>query len=105
MTQNTMYDVADMCQLLHMKPAGIYALVYRRAVPFCRLSGRKLLFPTTAVHEWLDSHTTPPTSRENRAAAQGNKKNQKKTKKNGGCSYIDGLNTEAKREENTNENT
>lgn len=48
--------VPEVAELLRLSPAAIYALTYRRQIPFIRI-GRRLRFDPETISDWLDRQT------------------------------------------------
>jgi excisionase family DNA binding protein len=51
-------------RLLRMKPSSLRWLVFKRRIPFTRLSDRRVRFDFRDIEQWLHSKTITPTDRE-----------------------------------------
>lgn len=58
MAQETM-TVREAAQYLKLKTSTIYKLTAARMIPFCRPTGKKIMFRKKDLDEWLDTKTVP----------------------------------------------
>jgi len=54
-----LYDVRETAKLLRTSPKAIYSMVDRRQLPGVTRIGRRLLFRTDVLLDWLRQKSTP----------------------------------------------
>jgi len=60
MQEDKLLTLRELCDLLHLRPASIYALVYHKRIPVVKLSSRCLRFRLSDIQAWIAAKTVQP---------------------------------------------
>jgi excisionase family DNA binding protein len=60
MQEDKLLTLKELCQLLNLKPASIYSLVYHQKIPVVKLSSRCLRFRLSDIQSWISAKTVQP---------------------------------------------
>jgi len=60
MEEDKLLTLKELCQMLHMRPASVYALVHYKRIPVVKLSSRCLRFRLGDIQSWIQSKTVQP---------------------------------------------
>jgi len=60
MEEHKLLTLKELCNLLHLKPGSVYALVHYKRIPFIKLSDKCLRFRLSDIESWLSSKTVQP---------------------------------------------
>jgi len=60
MQEDKLLTLQELCNLLHLKPATIYSLIYHKKIPVVKLSSRCLRFRLSDIQAWIAAKTVQP---------------------------------------------
>jgi len=58
--QDKLLTLRELCDLLNLRPATIYSLIYHKKIPVVKLSSRCLRFRLSDIQAWIQSKTVQP---------------------------------------------
>jgi len=70
MQEDKLLTLKELCDLLHLRPAGVYAMVYHKRIPVTKLSSRCLRFRLSDIQSWIQSKTVQPMQQSQALPAQ-----------------------------------
>jgi len=91
--------VSQICQLLQMKPSGIYSLLYHHRIPCIRLSSRCVRFRRSEIEAWIAGKSDAAIGRlaEQRTVREKSKRGRPR-RTAASTSFVDSIVESAKRE-------
>jgi len=65
--EDKLLTLKELCDLLHLRPASVYSLVYHKRIPVVKLSSRCLRFRLSDIQAWIATKTVQPMQAQSQA--------------------------------------